>query len=96
MSRSKLTADQIAERCVAAADRLFACRGELRIDLDVLQDAYDDATGLVTQDLYANPDVKETKDAAYLLDSQIGQVARQLEHLARVIRGIKKGTLRRW
>jgi hypothetical protein len=90
------SAQNISERMVTSADRLFNSRIDLRRDHDVLQDAYDDASGVHTQELYGNPDVKQTKDMIYTLDGVIGTTARQMEHLARVIRGILGGTPRRW
>ncbi len=80
---SKFTKEQIAKRMFTSADRLFSDRVELRRDHDILQDAYDDPTGLVTLDLYANKDVKETKDAIHKLDWEIGRMARQMEYLGR-------------
>jgi hypothetical protein len=80
---AKLTKEQMIERLFEGADRFFASRVQLRADQDMLQDAYDDATGLVVQDMYANPLVKETKDALYALDHAIGNAARRMEHLAR-------------
>jgi len=67
------------------ADRLFNCRSTMRTDEDILQDAYDDATGAASQ-LYADPLVKQTKDSMYRLDHEIGEVARNMEHLARTLK----------
>ena len=83
---SKLTKEQIAERLMKGADALFNARAEMRKDSDMLQDAYDDATGIATKDMYADPLVKETRDKVYQLDHQIGDVARQMEHLARELK----------
>jgi hypothetical protein len=87
-ARSTLTKEQVAERLFKSANRLFDNRVELRKDSDILQEAYDDATGIVTLDMYGNKDVKETRDMIYSLDHQIGQAARQMEYLARLL---KKG-----
>lgn len=83
---SKLTKEQIADRLMAGANALFDARSEMRRDSDMLQDAYDDATGLVTKEMYADPLVRETRDKMYRLDQQIGDAARQMEHLARELR----------
>ena len=83
---SKLTREQIADRLFKGADALFTARGAMRKDSDMLQDALDDATGAVTKDMYNDPLVKETKDAMYKLDHAIGDVARQMEHLARTLK----------
>lgn len=88
-ARVHATNVQVADRMFSAADALFTCRGALRPDQEMLQDVYDDATGIAS-DLYADPLVKETKDKMYRLDHEIGDVARQMEHLARTIR--KKGS----
>lgn len=87
-ARSSLTKEQIIERLFKSADRIYSDRVELRKDSEILQDAYDDATGLVTHDMYGNALVKETKDKLYQLDHMIGDVARQMEFLAREL---KKG-----
>ena len=83
---SKLTKEQIVERLMKSADQLFNDRVQLRQMTDILADAYGDATGLVTQDMYGNKLVKETKDKAYELDHQIGDLARQMEYLARELK----------
>jgi hypothetical protein len=86
-ARSAMTAEQIAERLFKSANALFDFRGRtLREDFDILQEAYDDATGMVTQGMYADPEVKATKDAIHELDNHIGNVARQMEHLARELK----------
>lgn len=85
-ARSKLTKEQIMERLFKSADRLFSERVGLREDYDVLEDAYDDATGLVTKEMYADPLVKTTRDMIHELDQDIGKVARQMEHLARELK----------
>lgn len=84
-ARTRLSDAQVAERMFKGADHLFNCRVDMRRDNDILQDAYDDATGAASN-LYADPLVKETKDAIYQLDHEIGRVARQMEHLGRTIR----------
>lgn len=86
-ARSKHTKAEIAERLNKGADRLFSHRSELREDYDILQEAYDDATGLVTKDMYGDEKVKATKDAMHKLDQSIGEVARQMEALARGLKG---------
>jgi predicted RNase H-like nuclease (RuvC/YqgF family) len=89
-ARSTLTNEQIAERLFAGANHLFDSRVQLRKDNEMLDDAYNDATAMVTQDLYADAQVKEVRDAMYKLDHQIGDVARHMENLARRIKGIGK------
>lgn len=86
MAGSKLTREQIAERLFKGANELFDGRAALRKDYDMLQDAYDDATGVVTKGMYADPLVKKTKDAIHALDGQIGETARQMESLARELK----------
>ena len=81
------TWEKLVDRLFRQADALFDARSEMRRTGDVLQDAYDDATGL-GPGLYGEPLLKETKDKLHDLDHAIGDVARQLEHLAREI---KKG-----
>ncbi len=85
-SRERLNEKQIADRLVKSADRLFTDRVELRADYDVLQGAYDDASGLAAKGMYGNIDVKKTRDEVHELDAKIGQVARDMENLARKIR----------
>jgi inosine/xanthosine triphosphate pyrophosphatase family protein len=80
---SKLTKEQISERLMKGADALFKARGAMRDDSTMLQDALDDATGVVTKDMYGDPLVKETRDKMDNLDHLIGDCARQMEHLAR-------------
>ena len=87
-ARSRLTKEQIIESLMKGADRLFSERVSLRDDSGMLQDAYDDATGLVTHDMYANPQVKKTRDMLYELDHMIGNVAREMEFLARNLKGV--------
>lgn len=88
-ARSKLTEVEIADGLFKAADALFTFRGRvLREQHDILQDAYDDATGLVTHNMYADPEVKKTRDAMHQLDQTIGEVARQMEWLARDLKKI--------
>lgn len=76
---------EIVERLFKAADALFDARGRMRREVDMLQDAYDDATG-AGPGLYADPIVRETRDVMHELDHEIGHVARQMEHLARLIK----------
>jgi hypothetical protein len=83
---SQLTKEQIVERLMKSADQLFNDRVQLRQMTDILADAYGDATGLVTQGMYMNKLIKETKDKAYELDHQIGDLARQMEYLARELK----------
>lgn len=85
-SRSQHSKEQIAGLLVKAADSLFDGRVDLRKMGDILSDAYDDATGLVTHDMYGNALVKETRDQLQSLDHQIGDVARQMENLARELK----------
>ena len=65
-ARSRLTNEQIAERLVRSADRLFTERVELRRDYDVLDEAFNDASGL-TSDLYSDAGVKQTRDQIHEL-----------------------------
>ena len=81
-----MTKEQISAQLFASANRLFDGRVELRHDHDILADAYDDATGLVTHDMYANPAVKQTRDMIHKLDGEIGMVAREMEFLARTLK----------
>ena len=77
--------DKIIERLFRGADALFNARAEMRREHDMLQDIYDDATS-AGPGLYADPLVKQTRDMIHRLDQSIGEVARQMEHLAREIR----------
>ena len=91
-SPSRLTGDRIVERLFASANRIYDERVALRRDHDMLADAYDDATGLVTQDLYGKSEVKKVRDEIHKLDQMIGETARSMEHLARLIK--KKAPLK--
>ena len=77
---------EIVEQLFASANRLFDSRVALRRDHDVLQQAYDDASGIYVKDMYADPDVRETRDTIESLEHSIGQVARQMEYLARLLK----------
>lgn len=79
---------EVIERLLKGADQLFDARVEMRREVDMLQDVYDDATafGPKPTRLYADPLVKETRDIMHDLDQAIGEVARQMEHLARQIK----------
>jgi hypothetical protein len=84
--KGRLTKAQLAQRLLEGANALFDARSDMRQDSDMLQNAYDDASGVTHLDVYANPLVKETKDKLYQLDHQIGDAARQMEHLARELK----------
>jgi len=85
-ARSKYTKEQIIARLFEAAIKLFHARGDLRTEWEILQDAYDDATGMVTKDMYGDSHVKHTKDMMYQLDAQMGKVANEMEYLARELK----------
>jgi hypothetical protein len=82
MAKRRLTEAELAQNLFDAANRLFDGRVELRRDYDRLADAYGDASGF-TSHLYADPEVKATRDAVHRLDGDIGEVARSMERLAR-------------
>jgi hypothetical protein len=92
-ARARLDEKAIAERLVSSADRLFNGRVELRQDQDILADAYDDASGLGAQNMYADTEVKRVRDEIRGLDTKIGAVARDMEGLARKL---KKGERSGW
>jgi hypothetical protein len=90
-SHSHLTSAQIAEHLLKSANRLYSHRSELHGDYDILHDAYSDATGLVTQGLYEDPDVQATMNMVEQVSHQLMTAAQHMEHLARLIKSGKKG-----
>lgn len=79
------TDDKIIDRLLSGAEALFNARANMRREHDMLQDVYGDATS-AGPGLYADPFVKQTRDMIHALDREIGDVARQMEHLAREIK----------
>jgi hypothetical protein len=91
-SKYGISADVLSKEAFKVANGLYDARGETRDFQQMLQDAYEDMTGLgpsMTHE-WREKNLKVNRDLLYKLDQQIGEVARGLEGLGRDVKKLPK------